>query len=343
MCLAVSGTHGKTTVSSLLLWVLHVAGLQPGYLIGGQLCDFEQSAHYSESNYFVIEADEYDTAFFDKRAKFVHYQPHTLIINNLEYDHADIYPSLAAIKRQFHHLLRTVPDNGTIVYNGDDAHVNDVIAQGCWTPALPFSTTDGWHAELMKKDGSEFKVYYQGVCHGEVRWSLCGWHNVQNALSVIAAAGCVGVDFEACKSAFASFQGIKRRLQLISERHAIKIYDDFAHHPTAIKTTLHGLRARVDTQRIIALVEFGSNSMKSGVHADGLIDAFEDADVVCLWVPNELEWSLAAMQHKLQDKLHVFSDTNKLLAHVQSLMQPQDHVVVMSNKSFDAIHQRILQ
>lgn len=337
--LAVAGTHGKTTTSSMLLSILQQAGLEPGYLIGGVPHGMQQTAYLSSSKYFVIEADEYDTAFFDKRSKFIHYQPSTLILNNLEYDHADIFPDLEAIKLQFQYLLRTVPATGTVIVNANDAHLETVKARGCWSSVVDFAADSGWQAKLLSNDGSDFEVSYKQQFMGRIQWASLGLHNVNNALAAIAAATDVGVSFEHCQRALQSFKGVKRRLELIADRQGIKVYDDFAHHPTAIKTTLSGLRHHVDNKRIIVLLQLGSNSMKQGVHMKALPEALNDADIIYLWEPNEISESIKQLQLQLADKLIVVSDTKAIVAEVQSLMQSGDHIVIMSNKGFNNIHQ----
>lgn len=270
--LAVAGTHGKTTTSSLLAWILESAGLEPGFLIGGIPANFGVSARLGTAPCFVVEADEYDTAFFDKRSKFVHYRPHTLILNNLEFDHADIFPDLAAIQRQFHHLLRTVPGNGRIIANGQDANLDEVLAMGCWTPVEQFGSGD-WEAQEIAPDGGSFTVVERGEVRGQAEWTQLGRHNVHNALAAVAAARHIGVPVAAALAALRDFQGVKRRLELRGSVDGITVYDDFAHHPTAIATTLAGLRARVGSQPIIAVLEPRSNTMKLGVFKDSLAPA----------------------------------------------------------------------
>ncbi len=339
--LAVAGTHGKTTTSSLLLWILQTAGLKPGYLIGGMPNNFNQTAFLSDSKYFVIEADEYDTAFFDKRSKFIHYHPQTLVLNNLEYDHADIFPDLNAIKTQFQFLLRTVPDDGAIVVNQKDPNLQEVLERGCWTPVIGFAGDNDWQARGINDDGTGFDVYFKGEKLGRIEWSLLGMHNVHNALAAMAAAHQVGVSFEASAAALASFQGIKRRLELISDCNGIKIYDDFAHHPTAIKTTLEGLRARVKDAGIIVLLQLGSNSMKAGVHLKALPDALSCADQVILWKPEDADWGADYLQDQLGKRLIVQATTDEIIQHVRSTSRAGDHIVIMSNKSFEGIHQAL--
>ncbi|HSW70393.1 MAG TPA: UDP-N-acetylmuramate:L-alanyl-gamma-D-glutamyl-meso-diaminopimelate ligase, partial [Gammaproteobacteria bacterium] len=276
--LAVSGTHGKTTTTSMLAWILEYAGLNPGFLIGGIPENFGISARLGSSPFFVIEADEYDTAFFDKRAKFVHYHPRTLIMNNLEFDHADIYKDLEAIQLQFHHLVRTIPNNGLIIHPAEDENLKKVLEKGCWTPCSTFGgDTSSWQARLLSKDGSAFEVLHENKVVGSLEWSLLGRHNVDNALAALNAAAHAGVDMETAIKALASFKNVKRRLEIKGQLKGITLYDDFAHHPTAIKTTLAGLRAKIGSARLITILEFGSYTMRSGVHKQQIQQALVDA------------------------------------------------------------------
>ena len=285
--LAVSGTHGKTTTSSMLTWILEYANLQPGYLIGGVPQNFESSARLGESPFFVIEADEYDTAFFDKRSKFVHYRPRTLVINNMEFDHADIFNDITDIQRQFHHLVRMVPSNGLILSPLSESYVQETLAQGCWTPT-EFSVEkhkaqEGWLAEKVKQDGSEFDVFFKGVLQGRVNWSLIGDFNVDNGLMAIAAARHAGVPTKVAVEALAEFVNTKRRLELRGEVNQIRVFDDFAHHPTAIAKTLAGMRSHVGDGRVLAILEPRSNTMKSGIHKDTLPESLKQADEVFIY------------------------------------------------------------
>lgn len=339
--LAVAGTHGKTTTSSMLAWILEYAGLKPGFLIGGVPENFGVSARLGESPFFVVEADEYDTAFFDKRSKFVHYHPRTVILNNLEYDHADIFPDVQAIKTQFHHLMRTVPRNGLAVVNGGDAHLKETLAMGCWTPVETFAVGD-WEAECLKADGSEFRVFCKGEAQGVVRWGLLGEHNVNNALAAIAAARHAGVPVAHAIAALAEFRGVKRRMQVQGQVRGVTVYDDFAHHPTAITTTLAGLRAKVGQARIIALLEPRSNTMRMGTHKAQLAAALQAADVVMLYQPQGLGWDLADVVAQLGDKAWLMSDIDALAAQTAQLAQAGDHVLVMSNGGFGGIHAKLL-
>ena len=339
--LAVAGTHGKTTTASMLAWILEYAGLQPGFLIGGVPENFGVSARLGESPFFVVEADEYDTAFFDKRSKFVHYHPRTVILNNLEYDHADIFPDVQAIKTQFHHLMRTVPSSGLAVVNGGDAHLKESLAMGCWTPVETFADGD-WRAHYLQADGSEFQVFFKEQAQGMVRWELLGEHNVNNALAAIAAARHAGVPVAHAVEALAAFKGVKRRMQLRGVVRDVAVYDDFAHHPTAITTTLAGLRAKVGVARIIALLEPRSNTMRMGTHKAQLATALQAADVVLLYQPQGLGWDLADVVAQIGDKAQLVQDIDALAAQVAQLAGAGDHILVMSNGGFGGIHDKLL-
>ena len=339
--LAVAGTHGKTTTASMLAWILEYAGLQPGFLIGGVPENFGVSARLGESPFFVVEADEYDTAFFDKRSKFVHYHPRTVILNNLEYDHADIFPDVQAIKTQFHHLMRTVPSSGLAVVNGGDAHLKETLAMGCWTPVETFADGD-WRAHYLQADGSEFQVFFKEQAQGMVRWELLGEHNVNNALAAIAAARHAGVPVAHAVEALAEFKGVKRRMQLRGVVRDVAVYDDFAHHPTAITTTLAGLRAKVGAARIIALLEPRSNTMRMGTHKAQLATALQAADVVLLYQPQGLGWDLADVVAQIGDKAELVQDIDALAAQVAQLAGAGDHILVMSNGGFGGIHDKLL-
>ncbi|TXH67512.1 MAG: UDP-N-acetylmuramate:L-alanyl-gamma-D-glutamyl-meso-diaminopimelate ligase [Thiothrix sp.] len=339
--LAVAGTHGKTTTASLLAWILDYAGLKPGFLIGGVPENFGISARLGDSPFFVVEADEYDTAFFDKRSKFVHYHPRTVILNNLEYDHADIFPDVQAIKTQFHHLLRMVPSNGLVISNGSDANLISTLGMGCWTPTETFVQGD-WQAELVKTDGSEFQVLYQGQQVGLVQWELLGAHNVHNALAALAAARHVGVPIEHGIAALASFKGVKRRMQLRGQIRGVAVYDDFAHHPTAIATTLAGLRAKVGEGRIIALLEPRSNTMRLGTHKAQIAPALVDADQIWLYQPASLNWDLGSILEDLGSKAQLERDIEQLAAKVAHAAQAGDHILIMSNGGFGGIHDKVL-
>ncbi len=343
--LAVAGTHGKTTTASMLAWILEYAGLSPGFLIGGVPHNFGVSARAGRAPFFVVEADEYDTAFFDKRSKFVHYRPRTLVLNNLEYDHADIFPDLAAIETQFHHLIRTVPGNGLVISNGADASLARVLERGCWTPVEQVSVPAGdarWQAALQAEDGSRFDVLLDGAPAGTVHWTQLGQHNVHNALAAIAAARHAGVPVMQAVTALSHFQGVRRRLEVRGTAGGVTVYDDFAHHPTAIATTLQGLRKRVGSARILLLLEPRSNTMQMGVHRDTLAAAMQGADAVWLYQPARLGWSLADVAQKLTVPVGVLSSIDEMVAAVVAAARGGDHILVMSNGGFGGIHDKLL-
>ena len=338
--IGLSGTHGKTTTSSMVAWILEHAGLNPGYLIGGVPENFGVSARVGESPFFVIEADEYDSAFFDKRSKFVHYRPKTLVINNLEFDHADIFADLGAIQTQFHHLVRMVPENGLILTPNSTPAIEDMLKKGCWSSRQ--SLGKEWHAELLKKDGSEFNVLHNGVIAGTVTWALVGQHNVDNALMAIAAAHHAGVTLPDAIDALSFFKNVKRRMEVKGEVNNITLYDDFAHHPTAIATTLDGLRKKVGNARILAVLEPRSNTMKMGVHKDTLANSWQKADEVYLYEPEGMDWSLVDSVAHSNAPTHCFRDVEKIVQGVCNVAQPGDHILVMSNGGFEGIHGRLL-
>lgn len=343
--LAVAGTHGKTSTSTMLAWVLEYAGLKPGFLIGGVPQNFGVSARLGEGAPFVVEADEYDTAFFDKRSKFVHYRPQTVILNNLEYDHADIFPDLAAIQWQFNVLLRTVPSNGRVVTNAADKNLDDTLARGCWSEIQTFSSMGSeadWQAKLITADGSEFEVFHLGVSQGIVRWEMLGDHNINNALAAISAAEHAGVEAPTAIAALARFKGIKRRMEVVGTQAGRTVYDDFAHHPTAYATTVNGLRAKIGKQRLVAIVEPRSNSMKLGVHRDGFADGLQAADRVFALKPEGLEWSLQETLAPLGDKLTICDTLEELLSLIIADSKYGDHLLVMSNGGFGGIHHKLL-
>lgn len=343
--LAVAGTHGKTTTSSMLAWILEAAGKTPGFLIGGVAENFGISARCGDSNLFVVEADEYDTAFFDKRSKFIHYHPRTLLINNIEYDHADIFDNLAAIRREFHHLLRTVPAHGQIVRHAGDAEIDRLLKQGCWTPIVTFAGDSGqWMLRSEREDYSCFYVQFEGETIAEVNWTLIGQHNAENALAAIACAAHVDVDPGIACAALAEFKSVKRRLQVLGCGKGITLYDDFAHHPTAIKATLSALRAKVGVDaRIIAVMEPRSNTMRMGVHRDTLASALALADLVLIYEPPGLCWDLQESMAVLEDKCRVFSDVELMSAALMLDTKSGDHVLIMSNGDFQGLHQRLLK
>ncbi|MDZ7784222.1 MAG: UDP-N-acetylmuramate:L-alanyl-gamma-D-glutamyl-meso-diaminopimelate ligase [Halioglobus sp.] len=350
--LAVAGTHGKTTTASLLAWILEYAGMPPGFLIGGVPGNFGVSARAGASDFFVVEADEYDTAFFDKRSKFVHYRPRTLTINNLEYDHADIFDDLAAIQRQFHHLVRCVPGAGRIIHRRGVAAIDETLAMGCWTPVADFSVGDDgadWRGELLAADGTAFRLSPPAGGQRDIHWNHCGVHNVENALSAIAAAHHAGVAPEVAAAALPEFLGVKRRLELLGAPRGIAVYDDFAHHPTAIATTLDGLRAHLDglraragEGRLIALVEPRSNTMRMGLHRDQLAGATAAADRVFWYQPPEMDWSVDAVVADSEVPATAVDDVDELVARVSDEACPGDLVVIMSNGSFGGIHEKLL-
>lgn len=341
--LAVSGTHGKTTTSSMLAWMLEYAGLEPGYLIGGVPENFGCSARLGNGKYFVIEADEYDSAFCDKRSKFVHYKPDTLVINNIEFDHADIFASLADIQKQFHHVVRTVPANGQVLFHDQDT-IKQVLEMGCWSGQIALSgESSRWSVEFLKDDLSEFRVSVKpdggNVQSSIVKWSLSGEHNIANALSAIVAASCVGVSLEQACAALGEFQNVKRRMQLIAEVDGIKIFDDFAHHPTAIRLTLEGAMKKYPRQRLVAVIEARSNTMQQGVHDAMLPDALSLADSV-YWCSNAESSSNPDLD---KGKTSFFDSVDALLDILPTELVGGDIVIIMSNGGFGGIHQKLLQ
>lgn len=339
--LAVAGTHGKTTTTSMLAWVLEQAGMSPGFLIGGGPQNFGVSARLGGSDFFVVEADEYDSAFFDKRSKFVHYRPRTAILNNLEFDHADIFPDLAAIERQFHHLVRTIPSQGLIVYPTTEEAIERMLAMGRWTPVQTTGEGGQWQARLLVEDGSRFEVRFEGAPQGVVDWELSGRHNVANALAALAAARHVGVAAEQGIAALGGFRNVKRRMEKVAEVRGVTLYDDFAHHPTAIATTLDGLRKRVGEAPIIAVIEPRSNSMKLGAHRDGLPGAVAQADQVVWYAPPNLGWDLAATAAACPVPAVVCESLEAIIARVVSQAAPGTQVVIMSNGGFGGLHGKL--
>jgi len=390
--LAVAGTHGKTTTSGMLAWILDYAQLQPGFLVGGVPENFGVSARLGDAPFFVIEADEYDTAFFDKRSKFVHYRPRTVILNNLEFDHADIFPDVAAIRRQFHHLVRTVPKSGLLVVNAQDAQLAETLAMGCWTPVEKFGAVEGdvqgrtgvpykdvpmpraqdaqerpaggtsagmreveqrmerlprmpeatWQAELLSTDGSRFRVRFRGAEQGVVEWELIGAHNVLNALAAIVAARHAGVPVATSCAALKEFRNVKRRLEVRGTARGVTVYDDFAHHPTAIRTTLEALRARVGGKRIVAVLEARSNTMRMGVHKEELAPALRTADAVLLYQPADFQWDMAIVTGPLNGRARVFRTVDEIVATLGKELKPDDQVLIMSNGGFEGIHAKLL-
>lgn len=346
--MAISGTHGKTTTSSMLAWILECAEIKPGFLIGGVPADFGESARLGTGKYFVVEADEYDTAFFDKRSKFVHYRPRTLVINNLEFDHADIFEDLAAIQRQFHHLIRTVPQQGRIYSPKNHSAIDQVLDMGCWSDTYSLASDTAknsdiasWVAVSKKADFSQFEIFKQGKAVAQIEWALIGEHNMQNALAAIAAATDAGVSAQQSAEALARFQGVKRRMEVIAESDRVKLYDDFAHHPTAIKTTLEGLRAKVGKDNILAVIEPRSQTMKRGVHKSQLAEAVAQADQTIWFESDAVQW---AMAESLAPQDKVFSDFDAMLAEIEEQTKGagQHHVLVMSNGGFQGIHTKLI-
>ncbi|KAF1712722.1 UDP-N-acetylmuramate:L-alanyl-gamma-D-glutamyl-meso-diaminopimelate ligase [Pseudoxanthomonas sacheonensis] len=375
--IAVAGTHGKTTTTTILSYLLEAAGRNPGFLIGGVAEDFGVSARVgghrrspssapsghllpqagegnpslpmATDSPFVVEADEYDTAFFDKRSKFVHYRPLVAILNNLEYDHADIFPDIASIQRQFHHLVRTVPQRGRLIVNGEDERLAEVLAMGCWTPVERFGLQNDvpdasleWSARLLNEDGSAFAVLHNGNEIGVVRWPMLGRHNVLNGLAALAAANAVGVDIAAVIPALADFRSVKRRLEVIGQAEGVTIYDDFAHHPTAIQTTLQGLRAKVGDARIVVAMEPRSNSMRLGAHSDALAPSLDGADAVVFLHRPELAWDAGKVVAAIRGDARTVADVGALIDALRSLVRDGDHVVFMSNGGFDGAPRRFL-
>ncbi|MBP7158272.1 MAG: UDP-N-acetylmuramate:L-alanyl-gamma-D-glutamyl-meso-diaminopimelate ligase [Thermomonas sp.] len=342
--LAVAGTHGKTTTTTILSYLLERAGRAPGFLIGGVAEDFGVSARIGGGREFVVEADEYDTAFFDKRSKFVHYRPLVAILNNLEYDHADIFPDVAAIQRQFHHLVRTVPRRGRLLVNGHDRHLREVLAMGCWTPVerFGFDPSFEWSARKLRDDGSAFVVLHAGQELGTVEWPMLGDHNVLNGLAALAACSAVGVDVASVIPSLAGFSSVKRRMEVIGEHDGITVYDDFAHHPTAIATTLAGLRAKVGAARIVVAMEPRSNSMRLGAHAQALAPSLDIADVVVFLARPELPWDADQVIAAIRGDARAVADADALVARLREIARDGDHVVFMSNGGFDGAPRRFL-
>ncbi|MCW9058408.1 MAG: UDP-N-acetylmuramate:L-alanyl-gamma-D-glutamyl-meso-diaminopimelate ligase [Gammaproteobacteria bacterium] len=344
--LAVAGTHGKTSTASMLAWILDHAGLEPGFLIGGVPANFGVSARLGGGGFFVVEADEYDTAFFDKRSKFVHYRPRTLVLNNLEYDHADIFPDLEAIQRQFHHLVRTVPGTGLLVVNAADGNLAETLAMGCWTPDETVSAGTypaQWTARLLVEDGRDFEVLFEGRVQGRVQWEQLGAHNLHNALSAIAAARHAGVPTAEACAALCEFVGVKRRMEVRGVVNDITVYDDFAHHPTAIATTLEGLRRRVGKARILAVLEPRSNTMRLGVHQDSLAPSLAQADALWLYAPPDIGMDLARVAAGTRPPAEVMAAIPAIVADVVAKARPGDHLLVMSNGGFGGIHELLLR
>lgn len=344
--LAVAGTHGKTTTSSMLAWILESGGFEPGFLIGGIPMNFGLSARLGKAPFFVVEADEYDTAFFDKRSKFVHYRPRTAILNNLEFDHADIFDDLDAIKRQFHHLVRTIPSTGCIIAPQEDENINDLLSMGCWTPVektslAPNSTETEWSTVIQTADASNFELFHRGKPMGAINWDLTGRHNVNNALSAIAAANHAGIAPQQAIKALGEFQNVKRRLECYAKIKGITLYDDFAHHPTAIATTLQGLRGRVGKERIIAILEPRSNTMRMGVHKETLGGSLNLADEALVFQPETLDWDINNLKQQAGCPVSIFVELDDIVAYLAENSRKNDHLLFMSNGGFGGIHKRV--
>lgn len=333
--LAVSGTHGKTTTSSLLAWVLDYCGKKPSFLIGGVPLNFEASARCNDSDYFVIEADEYDTAFFDKRSKMVHYRPDIAIINNLEFDHADIFDNLTAIQKQFHGMVRVMPKEGLLICPSNIKAIDDLISMGCWSQIIKINDALGLKAELMREDGSQFKLFYKNKCIAVIEWALIGWHNVQNALAVMAVCLHLALPLELVTEAFSLFKSVKRRLELKKTVRGVSIYDDFAHHPTAIKLTVRGLRDYIGDKHLISIVDFGSHTMRSGLFFDEIIKALETSDNVFLLNAPKTE-------NTLPSGFFVCCSLEALGEKISQLTQ-RDNVLIMSNKGNQALLEKLYQ
>lgn len=354
--LGVAGTHGKTTTTSMLAWILEHAGLNPGYLIGGVPKNFACSARLGESPYFVIEADEYDSAFFDKRSKFIHYKSRTTILGNLEFDHADIFADLGAIQTQFHHLVKTIPSNGLIISPEGNENLEQVFAQGVWCERQMFAFADdagnadkssaSWQVDMLNPQGSHFSIAWRGS-KAEVNWALLGKHNVQNAVAAVAAAIHAGVSLEKSCEALSLFEGVKRRLELVGDVNGVQVFDDFAHHPTAIKTTLEGVRARLDdsknTGRLIAVIEARSNTMKMGYHQQTLAASLKAADQVVWYNSEATQLDLDAIGANSETDFHSFPTVDEIIKHLTHSSRSGDRIVIMSNGSFEGVHQRLCE
>lgn len=344
--LTVTGTHGKTTTSSILAWILEYAGIKPGFLIGGIPRNFNLSARLGNSNFFVIEGDEYDSAFFEKFSKFLHYRTtRTLIVNNLEFDHADIFANLDAIQTQFANLLRIIPGNGLIIPHANEPAIQEVLAKGCWSPIETFSHYNGnWQAANINHDFSRFDIIYNNKNYGRVEWPLIGKHNMENALAAVAAAQHAGVPIEKSVPALSLFSGVKRRLEIKGQIKGVTVYDDFAHHPTAISKTIQALRSKIETGRIIAVIELGSYTMRYGCHGEQIIDALENADYILILRPKEAaQWNLDEIVSALNKPAKIYDTVSQIVNDIASQVGLSDHVLVMSNKSFDGIHEKILK
>jgi UDP-N-acetylmuramate: L-alanyl-gamma-D-glutamyl-meso-diaminopimelate ligase len=343
--IGVAGTHGKTTTSSMVAWILEYAGFNPGFLIGGIPSNFETSARLGSEPYFVIEADEYDTAFFDKRSKFVHYSPQTCILNNLEYDHADIFENMDAIYKQFHHLVRTIPSKGLIIRPKKDAHLDTVLNVKCWTPIQTFGSEEGdWQAKKLNADGSAFEVLYQKQKVGEIHWGLIGEHNVLNALAALAAARHAGIQLDVAIKGLSGFKSVKRRMEVRGKVKDVTVYDDFAHHPTAIQTTLEGLYQKVDrANKIFAVLDLRSNTMKKGTHQATLGASLSLADEVVIFKSSDIQWDIGQVIADLgANKGLILEDTSEIASYLAKAAKAHDHILIMSNGGFEGIHEKVL-
>lgn len=343
--IGVAGTHGKTTTSSMVAWIIEFSGFNPGFLIGGIPSNFGISARLGSNPYFIIESDEYDTAFFDKRSKFVHYSPQTCILNNLEYDHADIFENIEAIYKQFNHLIRTIPSQGLIIRPEQDPHLDAVIKMNCWTPIQTFGGPNSeWQAHLLNPQGSSFEVLYKQKKIGQINWDLIGHHNVLNALAALAAAHHGGIQAEVAVEALSSFQSVKRRMEIRGRVNDITVYDDFAHHPTAIQTTLEGLSNKIQQKnKIFAVLDLRSNTMKKGTHQESLSSALSLADEVVIFKTPDIQWNVDNVVNELgSQKGRVLNNVTDIVAHLAQTAKPHDHILIMSNGGFDGIHEQVL-
>ncbi len=342
--LAIAGTHGKTTTSGMLAWILEYCGFKPGFIIGGVPGNFAEPARLGESDFFVIEADEYDSAFFDKRSKFVHYCPRTLILNNIEFDHADIFEDLNAIKKQFHHLIRLIPGKGRIIYPENDIHIRQTLTMGCWSELEAVGNDNGWNVKKKKHDATHYEVFHQGNAVAEVQWQLIGEHNMYNALMAVVAAHHVGIMPQHACEALNHFVNARRRLELYGQVNNISIYDDFAHHPTAILATLSALRAKVGGMaRIIAVFEPRSNTMKMGKCIDDIAPSLGQADEVFLFQPKNIDWWVTDIASACMQPAHWSNDIDDLVSMIIKIAKSGDHILIMSNGSFEGIHQKLLK
>jgi UDP-N-acetylmuramate: L-alanyl-gamma-D-glutamyl-meso-diaminopimelate ligase len=341
--IAVAGTHGKTTTASMVAWLLDAAGMAPGFLIGGVPGNFPVSARLGETPFFVVEADEYDTAFFDKRSKFIHYRPRTVILNNLEFDHADIFENLGAIQKQFHHLVRTIPGHGRIILPVGEPALEEVLQTGCWSEVERFGVDAEIAVQLLSDDGSHFAVFEKHHKVGEVRWGQTGMHSVSNGVAALLAARHVGVPLAHGCELLGGFLGVKRRMEMVGEKRGVRVYDDFAHHPTAIATTLEGLRRKVGDERILAVIEPRSNTMRMGAHRDRLADSVLAADEVIWYQPEGINWSLEDVVKGSKVPAKTLSTVDAVIADICARDTGPLNVVIMSNGGFGGIHKKLVQ